>query len=298
MNWDDYRYLLAIARAGSLTAAGRELGVSQPTVSRRLASMESRLKVRLFDRTERGYKMTAAAKDIYEAVERVGEDLNGIERKVFGKDLELTGSLYVTCTEMLLNDYLAPHVWQFLRRHPGIECGVVCSDTLLSLSRRDADLAIRFTGKPPETLVGRRLVRTVFGVYGASGPAGNVWDRSDPGAWDWIGWHDEIYNRMLISSAFAEARIKHRVDSPLAMQSMARCGLGVAVMPCYTADRDPKLRRVWPNLLSEGTPDLWLLHHPDVGQVSRLSLFADHIAKVITSDLDLFEGRRPQCLDA
>lgn len=297
MNWDDYRYFLAIARARSLTAAGRVLGVSQPTVSRRLEAMELRLKVRLFDRTQRGYEMTPAAMDIYETIERVGEDLSDIERKVFGKDLQLTGSLRVTCTEVLLNGYLAPYVWQFLDRHPGIEFGVICTDAQLSLSRRDADLAIRFTGRPPETLVGRRLAKAAFGIYAGRDVAHALLDRSNVQSWDWIGWHDEVYNRMLITNAFPEARIKHRVDSTAAMQSMARHGLGIAVLPCYTADPDPGLRRALPELLSEGTPDLWILHHPDVRGVSRVSLFAEFIADIITADLDLFEGRRPQSLD-
>ena len=297
MNWDDYRYFLAIARARSLTAAGRVLGVSQPTVSRRLEAMELRLKVRLFDRTQRGYEMTPAAMDIYETIERVGEDLSDIERKVFGKDLQLTGSLRVTCTEVLLNGYLAPYVWQFLDRHPGIEFGVICTDAQLSLSRRDADLAIRFTGRPPETLVGRRLAKAAFGIYAGRDVAHALLDRSNVQSWDWIGWHDEVYNRMLITNAFPEARIKHRVDSTAAMQSMARHGLGIAVLPCYTADPDPGLRRALPELLSEGTPDLWILHHPDVRGVSRVSLFAEFIADIITADLDLFEGRRPQDLN-
>src|SRR5215475_3392755 len=105
MDWDDYRYFLAIARAGSLTAAGRALGVSQPTVSRRLEKMEARLNVRLFDKTQHGYEMTPAPMHIYETVERVGEDLSDIDRKVFGKDLRLTGCLRVTCTEVLLEGY-------------------------------------------------------------------------------------------------------------------------------------------------------------------------------------------------
>ena len=297
MDWDDYRYFLAIARTGSLTAAGRSLGVSQPTVSRRLATMEARLKVRLFDRTDRGYEMTPAAMDIYETVDRVGEDLGDIERKVFGKDLRLTGSLRVTCTEVLLEGYLAPYIWQFLDRHPGIELDVICTRALLNLTRRDADLAIRFTGRPPETLVGRRLARTAFGVYAGSGEASKSWDHSNMGAWDWIGSHEDFYNRMLITSAFPEARIKHRVDSTVGMQSMARHGLGIAVLPCYTADRDPGLRRILPEPLTEGMPDLWILHHSDVRSVSRVSLFAEFIADVITADLDLFEGRRPQDFD-
>jgi DNA-binding transcriptional LysR family regulator len=294
MDWDDYRYFLAIARAGSLTAAGRALGVSQPTVSRRLETMEARLKVRLFDRTQRGYEMTPAAMDIYENVERVGEDLSDIERKVFGKDLRLTGSLRVTCTETLLNGYLAPYVCQFLDRHPGIDLAVICTDTQLSLSRRDADVAIRFTGRPPETLVGRRLAKTAFGVYAGNGEASKSWVCSNAEAWDWIGSHEDFYNRMLITSAFPEARIKHRVDSTAGMQSMARHGLGIAVLPCYTADPDPGLRRILPKPLTEGMPDLWILHHPDVRSVSRVSLFAEFIADVITADLDPFEGRRPQ----
>jgi DNA-binding transcriptional LysR family regulator len=294
LDWDDYRYFLAIARAGSLTGAGRRLGVSQPTVSRRLETMEARLKVRLFDRTQRGYEMTPAAMDIYETAERVGEDLSNIERKVFGKDLRLTGSLRVTCTDVLLNSYLALHVWQFLDRHPGIEFDVICTDAQLNLSRRDADLAIRFIGRPPETLVGRCLAKAAFGVYARNSETNNRSDRSNIEAWDWIGWHDEVYNRMLITGAFPEARIKHRVDSTAAMQSMVRHGLGIAVLPCYTADPDPGLRRLLPNLLSEGMPDLWILHHSDVRGVSRVSLFAEFIADVITADRDLFEGRRPQ----
>ena len=102
---------------------------------------------------------------------------------------------------------------------------------------------------------------------------------------------------MLITGAFPDARIKHRVDSTAAMQSMVRHGLGVAVLPCYTADPDPGLCRVSPKLLSEGMPDLWILHHSDVRGVSRVSLFAEFIADVIIADLDLFEGRRPQNLN-
>ena len=131
------------------------------------------------------------------------------QRKVFGKDLQLTGSLRVTCTETLLNGYLTPHVCQFLERHPGIEFGIISTDAQLSLSRRDADLAIRFTGRPPETLVSRRLTMAAFGVYAARVEAGSQLDRSNLESWDWIGWHDEIYNRMLLTSAFPEARIKH-----------------------------------------------------------------------------------------
>ena len=292
-NWDDHRYFLAIARERSLTAAGKALGVSQPTVSRRLEAQESKLKVRLFDRTRQGYELTAVGMALFETVQQVEERLGEIDRKIYGKDQDLTGGLRVTCTEILLNGYLAPFVWRFLEQHPGIAFSVICTDSQLSLGRRDADLAIRFTRRPPETLVGRRLASVAYGIYTASGTAGGRFTPANRADWDWIGVHDDMHNRILFATVFPEGRFKHRVDSVAAMQSMARSGLGVTVLPCYIADRDEGLRRIDPEPLLDSSLDLWILHHPDIRSVYRVRLFADFIADLIQSDMDLFEGRRP-----
>ncbi len=292
-NWDDHRYFLAIARERSLTAAGKALGVSQPTVSRRLDALESKLKVRHFDRTRHGYELTSVGMDLFDSVQQVEEDLTEVDRKIYGKDQDLTGGLRITCTEIFLNGYLSPFVWQFLKQNPGIEFSVICTDSQLSLSRNDADLAIRFTQRPPETLVGRRLASVAFGVYTASDAAGDRFTPSKREEWDWIGVHDEMHNRILFGAAFPESRFKHRVDSVAAMQSMVQSGLGVTVLPCYVADRDERLRRAEPEPLPNGKLDLWILHHPDIRSVYRVRLFADFITDLIMSDLDLFEGRRP-----
>ncbi len=292
-NWDDHLYFLAIARERSLTAAGKALGVSQPTVSRRLEALESKLKVRLFDRTRHGYELTSVGMDLFDTVQQVEEDLTEVDRKIYGKDQDLTGGLRITCTEIFLNGYLSPFVWQFLKQNPGIEFSVICTDSQLSLSRNDADLAIRFTQRPPETLVGRRLASVAFGVYTASDAAGDRFTPSKREEWDWIGVHDEMHNRILFGAAFPESRFKHRVDSVAAMQSMVQSGLGVTVLPCYVADRDESLRRAEPEPLPNGKLDLWILHHPDIRSVYRVRLFADFITDLIMSDLDLFEGRRP-----
>ena len=292
-NWDDHRYFLAIARESSLTAAGKALGVSQPTISRRLKAMEAKLKVRLFDRTPQGYELTAIGMDLFDTVQRVEEDLAEADRKIYGKDQDLTGGLRITCTEILLNGYLSPFVWQFLSQNPGIELSVVCTDSQLSLSRSDADLAIRFTQRPTETLAGRRLASVAYGVYTASGTAGDRFTSSNRAEWDWIGVHDEMHNRILFGAVFPEGRFKHRVESVAAMQSMVRSGLGVTVLPCYLADRDESLRRAEPEPFLDNKLDLWILYHPDVRRVHRVRLFADFVTDLISSDLDLFEGRSP-----
>ena len=291
-NWDDHRYFLAIARQRSLTAAGKALGVSQPTVSRRLDALEAKLKVRLFDRTRHGYELTAVGMDLFDTVQQVEEDLAEVDRKIYGKDQGLTGALRITCTEILLSGYLSSHVWQFLRQNPGIELSVICTQSQLSLSRSDADLAIRFTRRPPETLAGRRLASVAYGVYAASDAAGDRFTAANRAEWDWIGVQDDINNRMLFGSVLPEGRFKHQVDSMAAMHSMVRGGLGVTLLPCYVADQDAGLRRVEPEPLLDSMFDLWILYHPDVRRVYRVRLFADFIADLIKSDLDLFEGRR------
>ena len=292
-NWDDHRYFLAIARERTVTAAGKALGVSQPTVSRRLDALESKLKVRLFDRTRHGYELTAVGMDLFNTVQRVEEDLAEADRKIFGKDEDLSGVLRITCTEILLMGYLSPFVWPFLKRHPGIEFSIACTQSLLSLSRGDADLALRFTPHPPDTLIGRRLASSAYAIYAASDAAGDRFKRANRGDWDWIGVHDEMLNRVLFESVLPDGRFKHQADSMSAMQSMVRSGLGVTLLPCYVADKDPSLRRAEPDPVPDVSFDLWILYHPDVRRVSRIRLFADFIADAIKSDLDLFEGHRP-----
>lgn len=294
MNWDDLRYFLAIARTNSLSAAGRHLNVSQPTVSRRLAGMEERFGVRLFDRTGNGYELSVPGADIFEAVQNVEEDINGIDRKISGRDRRLTGPLRITCTEVMANLYLTPHLMRFLDEHPEIDLSILCTFQHLSLSRREADVAIRMTYQPPDTLVGRRLADTALCVYATSD--GGPWRDGDGENLprDWIGWQDETYNRMLIAEPFPEARIRHRTDDMQTMRSMARAGMGAAVLPCYMADPDPGLRRVIEKPMTENAPDLWILSHPDVRRVARIRVFTEFIAQAILADRDLFEGRRPQ----
>jgi DNA-binding transcriptional LysR family regulator len=290
MNWDDIRFFLAIVRANSLSGAARLLKVSQPTVSRRLAAMERQFGVKLFDRTGNGYELSAAGADILETATHVEEELNSIDRKVFGQDWRLSGNLRVTCTEVLANQYLSPHLNEFINQHPDINLSIVCTFQHLSLSRREADVAIRITNQPPDTLIGRRLVKVAMGVYAAKS---NIMGTS-PADWEWIGWQDEAYNRAFITTPFPQAKIRHRVDDMQTIRSMARAGLGVATLPTYMADPDPYLQRILDDPIPGTAQDLWVLTHPDVRRVARVRIFADFISKAIIADCNLFEGRRFQ----
>ena len=292
LNWDDYRYFLAISREQSITSASRVLGVSQPTVSRRLKSLEETLKVRLFNRVRGGYELTREGAELFDTAHQVEEQLEQVDRKIFGTDLELKGELRITCTDFFLNNYLAPHAWKFLEQNPAIEFGISCTQSVLSLSRGDADIALRFTQKPEDTLAGRRLATVRYATYASSQSADDRYTPQNREHWDWIGLQDDFYNRMLYGSAFPSGRFKHRVDSMSALYSMVRNGLGVALLACYAGDADPALRRVDPIPYPESTIELWLLYHPDRRRMHRVKLFAEYIGKQIEQDADLFEGHR------
>ncbi len=293
MNWDDMRFFLAIARKNSLSGAARRLNVSQPTVSRRLASMEKQFGVRLFDRTMAGFELSAAGADILETARHVEDELNSIDRKIFGRDWRLSGKLRVTCTEVMANLYLAPHLAGFLKEHPDIDLSIVCTFQHLSLSRREADVAIRVTNTPPDTLTGRRVVKAAMAVYDARSQA-RIDEKNDGlSAREWIGWQDDAYNRKFITNPYPGAVIRHRVDDLQTMQAMVRAGMGVAILPVYMADPDPSIRRIVDEPISKIAPDIWVLTHPDARRMARVRIFADFITKAIIADRDLFEGHRP-----
>lgn len=121
MDWDDYRYFLAVERAGSVLGAAKRLGVNHTTVLRRIASLEKRLGVRLFERLRIGYTPTAAGEELREVARQVEQTLLGVEHRLSGKDLQLSGVVRVTTTDTLCQSLLLPHLLAFRSQHPQIQ---------------------------------------------------------------------------------------------------------------------------------------------------------------------------------
>ena len=294
MDWDDLRIFLAVARSGSLTAASRALAVNQSTVSRRLMALEERLGARLLDRGPMGHVLTGSGLELLETARSVEEKFAAIDRRVTGRDKELKGVLRVTCTDNFVNSYLAPHFARFAAAHPEIDLQILTRYQHISLARREADVAIRTTMTPPETLVGRRLFRFALAAYGAADIVASLPETPPPSELHWIGWNSEAYNQLMITRHFPDANIRHRVDSLLDMRALAREGLGIAVLGCFAADPDPTLSRVYPRPITENDMDLWVLSHPDVRLAARVRAFTKFIADAFLADRDLFEGHRHQ----
>ncbi|WP_129139341.1 LysR family transcriptional regulator [Modicisalibacter coralii] len=272
--WGDLQVVLAIVEAGSLAGAARRLGVSHATVFRRLGALEKRLGVRLFERARSGYAPTPAGDDLAATASRVAEEIDGAERRLLGRDLALSGSLRITTTDTLLMGLLTPLFAEFRAAHPRITLEVAVSNRPLNLGRRDADIAIRPSNAPPETLVGRRAGRIAQAVYAPRGSA------TQADELPWVGPDAHLGYPALeawMRRRGVDSHVGYRVDSMLGMLAAVRSGLGQGVLPCYLADGEPALcRRDEP--IAELATDLWLLTHPDLRRTARVLAFFDAMA--------------------
>ena len=290
-DWDDLRLFLAVARAGSLSGAARELGVNHSTVFRRMNGFEERLGVRLFERLPSGYVLTPAGEETREAALRIEDEVATLGRKVSGQDLRLSGTIRITTIDMLALGLLPRHLAAFRAAYPGIELEVHLTNAALDLGRREADVALRVGNEPPEALIGRRVGRLAFAVYGSS-----EYCASRPDVplkrHEWIGLESE---HAPLARRFAkflpDMKTIFRANSIAASIAAAQAGIGLAVLPCGLADPDPGLRRV-ADLPDDFALDLWLLTHEDLRRTARIRAFMDFLAEAIASEAALLGGRQ------
>lgn len=281
-DWDDIRFFLAVARTGSTTAAARRLAVNHSTVSRRIAQLEERMGVRLFDRLASGLVPTAAGNDLGEAAEQVERDVSRFARGASARDARLAGSLTVTVPPLLAHYLLMPMIAAFSTRYPQIEVALLATEKMASLNRREADIAIRATAAPQDTLVGHRLAAGQNGLFcteaylRARGVEAERAGGCD--ALDWI-WHDTGHGRPAWAASFFPAgRIACKVDTKPAAAAAALAGMGVVELPLMVAARIPELVPL-PNLSVKSDRDVWILYHRDFRHTARVRAFIGDIRK-------------------
>ena len=287
--WDDLRLALAIAEGGSLSAAARRLGVNHSTVYRRLGALEARLGTRLFDRDGGRLAATAAGEDLLISARRVETELQGLDRRLAGRDLSLSGSLRLTAPDDIAQQLLVAPLAAFRAAYPGVALELVIDNRMLSLTRREADLAVRPTNRPSESLVGRKIGPLASAVYSLERLGQPT--REGP----WIGWDEgagpPALRGWLAGQAAPEA-VVYRSNSLLHQLAACRAGIGAAVLPCFLGDGEPSLIRRSepdPNL----TTELWLLTHPDLRRTARVRALMEHLDGAIRSLAPLLAGQVP-----
>jgi DNA-binding transcriptional LysR family regulator len=292
IEWDDLRYILAVAGAGSLAGAARNLGVNHTTVLRRVGAFEARLGLRLFERMPTGYVLTVGGEELVAAARQIDDTVTSLERKLAGQDLRLSGAIRVTSTDTLMVSILPEILAQFRAAHPGIGIEVALSNVMLNLTRREADIAIRPAKDPPETLVGRRIAKIAFAIYGSSQYLSRRRKTDDLAGHQWVGPDDSLADTSVarwMRSELPESEIVLRADSLLAMREAARAGLGLAALPCYLGDTSPGLMCVHRPIAAMQTT-LWILTHEDLRRTARIRAFTEFAAKAFARRRPLLEG--------
>lgn len=294
--WDDLHLVLAIGRARALAGAARALGVNHSTVFRRLAAIEDRLGVRLFERQGGRYVPTVSGERMMAAGERIEDEALAAERAIAGHDLRVSGRLRVTASETLAYRMLICMIAAFRERHPAVQVDLVLDHRLLSLSRREADVALRARRPVESDLFGRKLADAAWGLYAAKsylatrpklrGPA-------DYAAHAWIGWEDTaapIRSVEWLARSVPEEAVVFRCNSLISQMMAAKAGMGIAPLPCYVGDAEAELERIG-RPLPELSGELWIITHQDLRQTARVRTFIEMVGDAVAREKPRFEGR-------
>ncbi len=295
LDWGNLRFFLELVRTGSHARAAGRLGVDRNTVARRVASLEEELGLPLFERGPQGWSQTAAGRELAELAGRVEEDVLALARHAAARDPALQGSVRLTTVPHLATYLLAPALPALHLRHPGLVLELVADERAFNLSRREADLALR-VGRPRDVgLVARRLSELAHAFYAGSateaGRRGAVDLRADPFLDEEAPGNAEHHaeQERWLDQVAPERRVVHRCNSTSALAEAARHGLGVALLPCYLADPDPRLRRLEgprPEAL-----EIWLLVHGDLRRTPRIRAVIDWLDQLVERVRPALQGR-------
>ncbi|HMB72555.1 MAG TPA: LysR family transcriptional regulator [Gammaproteobacteria bacterium] len=291
MDWDDLKLVLAICRTGTLSGAARALGVNHSTVFRRINAIEDELEVRLFDRQPRGYVMTEAGEAVQRSAQRIDDQVHDLTRELLGRDLRLEGPLRVTAPEGVAIRVLTPLLGKFCKAHRNIQMDLVTTSDALRLSRREADVAVRVTRKPPQNLIGRRICDFSFAMYASRGYRNQHRD-ADLEDLDWI-LTEESFDQLPASlwkkKDRAAAHVALTSNNVMVTIAAAKQGSGVVPLPCFLGDAEKGLMRMT-DPLEELTMELWVLTHPDLRNTARVRALMRFLVDELGKLTSAFEG--------
>ena len=286
IDWDDMRTVLAMVREGTLAGAGAALGVNYTTVARRIRRAEDAIGEKLFERLAGGYRPTETGLLVAEHASGMESQQDDLLRQLQGRDTSLTGTLTITAPQLIIGRILAPTIERYRSRYPDVSLRVRATNELLNLHRREADLAVRISENPGDTLTGLRLCEQMAASFATPELADHL--ASNPDAI--IEWIRPESSPDVPSEALAKYPNSHVAlvtDDIVAMMGLACEGLGVVRLPMSLGRTTPGLVQV-PFLPPHPYPDIWLVGHPDVWKSAKATAFRQILVPDIRAIRDMF----------
>ena len=275
MDWQDLRIFLAVARARTLSGAAARLGVSQPTMGRRIRALEQSTGQKLLQRGPEGFQLTDEGAAVLLHAERMEEEALAIERQLAGQGADLQGLLRVSCSDWFGLHVLSPVIAEFVARHPGVRIDLITDARFLDLDRREADLVFRIRPSDSPGVVQRQLMHMSYALYG---PAG----MSKPAAGDKANIRLITLNTALedlpdvhwLRNMFPSGTFTLGSNNRDVQARLCGLGAGFAVLPTLLGDHFPGIER---HDLEPPPPgrDVWFAYHQDLRGLARLRAFLD-----------------------
>ncbi len=292
-NWDHLRYFLALADAGSLSQAARQLGVSHTTVLRRVRAIEKSLETHLFDHTSQGHQLTPAGQTLHAEVQKMKLAVDDISRQISGVDQQIEGPVSITTTDTL-GCYVLPDILTRLQqRYPELSISLRVANQLSDMNNREADIAVRTCVEPPAELVGRKIATLNFAACAARTYLDETGLNSFPVA-------NSAHRFVVLDEPFKhapfctwlDARIddsspRVTADGLLTAYRLCVAGAGIAVLPDYLLAYNSSLVKL---AVEEpvASNDLWILSHVDLRDTLRIRLvkrfLINELQKVFSGD--------------
>ncbi len=291
-DWDDLRFFLAVARAGRLTAAARQLEADHTTVSRRISALEASLKAKLFERSPQGYTLTEPGERLLKHAEAMETQALAVASELGGADLALSGTVRIGAPDGIGTYFLAPELGALAERHPGLTLQLVALPRTFSLSKREADIAVTLEQPTEGRLVSRKLTDYRLRLYASKdylarhGPITELADLSDKTLVTYVA--DLLYSPVLDYFSALEKHTARRFEcaSVVAQAGAVRAGIGIGILHDYAVRQFPELEVVLPEVSYLRT--YWLVTHADVRNLRRVEEVYSFILSRVRANRGLF----------
>lgn len=294
-DWNDLRYFLELSRQGKLIRAATRLQVDHTTVSRRITALEKQLNVRLFDKSPRGYQLTDAGFRLLPLAEQIETSSNRVYQELSGKDARLGGTVRVATPEALGSQVISRHVTAFRREHPDIEIELVAETRRMSLSKREADIAITLSRPESGRLVAWKLCEYRLRLYGAKDylarhpPIRRLDDLAGHGFVSYIDDLIEMPELRFFDATIKNANVVFRSTNVSAQYNAILDGIGLGLVHCFSAQNEPRLQVILPQQISVER-NYWLLVHEDLRQVARVDAVCAFLTRILGQNPSLMMG--------
>ncbi|HUZ65187.1 MAG TPA: LysR family transcriptional regulator [Acetobacteraceae bacterium] len=280
-DWEDLRHFAALAREGSLSAAARRLAVDHATVARRVAALEAALALKLLDRRPRSSALTADGARIAALAARMEEDAFALGRAARAAQPGLAGEVSISAPPMVAATFIAPRLQHLRAQHPGIHVRLIGEKRTASLTRREADLAVRLSRPTEKRLVARRIGAFGFALYAAPSylaahaAADFVFIAYDESL-------DSVVQQDWLKAAAGARPIVLRSNDLEVQRAAARAGVGVAALPHFLGDADAGLVRV-EVVAKPVRREVWLVVHGDLRRAPAVRAVMGFLAECFVS---------------